>query len=489
MPEQDYDNDCVSEKMRVLKEEGGRSHDQMVAMAIEHCREQKKKDVSEIHTSDYGAEHETETMDTEPDECMKTHMANGLSAEEAKQKCMDSKQTMMEIHPPDSPNGTLEIISEFSMETRMQKGFPDVPLFAGVSLDEIKALDATPTFVTLQIAEIGRKSHAGYLYDEGLVSVIEQSMAQKRPGGIFGHPNPAEADYAYPDPDALWVGAKRQGKVLWGKAWLREPKAARRVRDVGLVGGYLGTSIFGKAIKEIKEGSIRLKDFVLERIDFAPIERASLPMSGQFALTAEMNGTAFPVEDSPVTIEELKVALAEHKPDVILNLLPVEAMERINEMVLQKNRVLTNAGDQELITQLAAQNEQAKVLIAEMQATDKTQKEQVEKLTNDLLQHDLDATVAKATDWVVTSDAGKSRLNALRSHLRMGLVAEMKSGEPLWDAMSRVMDNKNYSMIVEMTKKEIGGGALTTQLIDPRPGELARPTSEQITDARGRVGI
>lgn len=426
------------------------------------------------------------------------------SMEEAEAHMRALYVNVTEIEPPaetepvvetdnnESTNGgqdepKLELISEIGlMETKMQKGFPDVPFAEGVSLEEIKKHDATPTFITLQIAEIGKKSRAGILYDEPLVNVIEQHIIQKRPGGIFGHPNPNNADFEFPDPQAFWVGAKREGNILWGKAWIRDPQSARRVRDTGKVGGTLGTSIWGRAIKEARDGAIRLKDFMLERIDFAPLERASLPLSGQFALTAEMDTST---GEHTVTPEELKAELAKLTPDVVVGLLTADTYTRIGEMVAKKNEVLGAAGEQELISEMTAQLNTANALISEMTKERDTLKETLKQRDASLFDHDVDATVRWATDWNTTTEPGKKNLKALRAYLKKALVAEMNPGEPMKDAMERVMNDDQYKPVIEMTKKEIGGGALTTQVVDQRAAQFIKPTDDQIADARSRLGI
>lgn len=451
--------------------------------------------VAEMHGDDHDYDDEMSMPADEMNECMKKHMADGKSMEEAKAACAESRMAELSPARESYTNGTqdeddpsLELIAEIGMATRMSKAErPNIPFAPGLKAEDFVGENGErPTFIELKIAESGRKSKEGLLYDDALVDTIVEQINRKRVGGIFGHTNP-ENPYENPEPKVMWVGAIREGNTAWAKGWVREMNTARWVQDIKRVGGTVGTSIWGRGAKELKDNAVRLKKFVLERLDLTDdVERASLSMDGRFALVHEMTNTT---EGKPVTIEELKAALAEHKPEVILNILPAETLERVNEMVAQKNRVLTEAGDQQLITQLASENEQARTLIAEMQTADKTQKETITKLTNDLLQHDLEATVRKATDWVVTTEPGKNKLNALRSHLKMGLVAEMNAGEPLWDAMCRVMDNNNYKAIVEMTKKELGGGALTIQVHDQRNAEFARPTDEQIADSRARLGI
>jgi hypothetical protein len=401
-------------------------------------------------------------------------------------------ESVAETDNSESTNGITEaelteLIAETGMHTRMSKeGRPVIPFAPGINPDDLKGDGGErPTFVELKIAEVGTVSEQKYLYDSELVDAIYEQIMTKRPGAVWGHPKPEDANTSFPDPVAFWVGAVRQGNTLWGKAWIRDAAAAKRVQDTKRVGGALTTSIWGRGKKMLKDAVIQIRDFNLERIDFAPMERAAAPMDGQFEIVYQMSANG----GTSVTPEELKAELAKLTPDVVVGLLTADTYTRIGEMVAKKNEVLGAAGEQELISELTAQLNTANALISEMTKERDTLKETLKQRDASLFDHDVDATVRWATDWNTTTEPGKKNLKALRAYLKKALVAEMNPGEPMKDAMERVMNDDQYKPVIEMTKKEIGGGALTTQVVDQRAAQFIKPTDDQIADARSRLGI
>jgi hypothetical protein len=187
-----------------------------------------------------------------------------------------------------------EVIIQETQVGQFRGNFPDVPIAAGVDMAALRALDAEPVFVTLPIVpEVGAVSANGLLYDEALVNSIAEQINAKRPAGMFGHLKDSERDSAFPLPEALWVGAKREGATLWGKAYIRPGAARDYVRHLKAVGGEIATSIYGKGKPQpVREGVRRLSPFRLESLDFAPPERAALQQGALPQVTAEMQTTA-----------------------------------------------------------------------------------------------------------------------------------------------------------------------------------------------------
>ena len=215
-----------------------------------------------------------------------------------------------------------EMVREFIVG-EFRGSFPDVPIAPGVDMEELKALDPDPMFVTLQVVpKIGAISKNGLLYDENLVSSVERQINEKRPGGSFGHIKDADRDTAYPIPDGIWVGAKRVGDSLWAKVLVSPGAAKNHIRRLKAVGGQISTSIYGKGSYEaVKPGVRRLSSFDLESLDFAPPARAALGHAATPFVTAEMEIdmdrnqiiSELTVKDIPVALRDAIVVEATAK--------------------------------------------------------------------------------------------------------------------------------------------------------------------------------
>jgi hypothetical protein len=183
---------------------------------------------------------------------------------------------------------TEEIVREYNVG-RFRGNFPDVEIADGVNADGIRQRDPDPLYVTLPIAELGAISKNGLLYDEFLVSLIGEQINTKRPGGIFGHLKEEERNSSFPLPAGLWVGARRVGDTLWGKAYVPPGAAKNHVQDLKDVGGEIATSIYGRGrYEKVRDGVKRLISFNLESLDFAPPGRAALGLAAVPHITAEM---------------------------------------------------------------------------------------------------------------------------------------------------------------------------------------------------------
>ncbi len=177
------------------------------------------------------------------------------------------------------------VISEF------KAGYPDVPDAPGIDKVELVKGDPTPTFVIRPIAQVGRRSKNGVLYDQALVNSIREQINANRPGGIFGHIKPEDRATAHPQPQAYWIGAKQYGDKLWAKAYIADMERAKDIRRKKSLGSADGTSIYGTGEPvDLPDGARRLNNFVLESLDFAPLDRASLDMGKEMYITSEMTG-------------------------------------------------------------------------------------------------------------------------------------------------------------------------------------------------------
>lgn len=159
--------------------------------------------------------------------------------------------------------------------------YPEVPLFPGINMDELLTGDDNPFFVTLPVGEDDVTSRNGRFYSRAVVDVVEKQMRQKRPGALLGHLADSQADTAFPIFNAHWVGNMREGKVLWGKAYVPPGPTREFFRRMKALGAQVATSIYGtgKASYDAKREAwvVEPDSFNLEQIDFAPADRAGVP--------------------------------------------------------------------------------------------------------------------------------------------------------------------------------------------------------------------
>ncbi len=166
---------------------------------------------------------------------------------------------------------------------------PEVPDAPGIDKQALVADDASPTFVIRPIAQVGRVSKNGILYDQALVDSIREQIITRHPGGIFGHIKEEDRSTAHPQPQAYWIGAKQYGDKLYAKAYIADPERAADIRRKKALGSADGTSIYGPGDKVAgKDGAFLLRNFTLESLDFAPVDRASLDMGREMYISSEM---------------------------------------------------------------------------------------------------------------------------------------------------------------------------------------------------------
>ena len=283
-------------------------------------------------------------------------------------------------------------MSEIVQETNVGEfrgNYPDVPNAAGVNMEELRALDPDPFFVTLPLVPLaGTVSKNGTLYDDALMASVEEQINSARPGGINGHIANQDRENAYPLPVGLWVGAKRIGETLWGKAYLPPSDFRNHVRQLKAVGGKIATSIYGRGDYEpVRTGVRRLKNFQLESMDFAPPSRAALGNGTLPHITREMSSQEAEMDKQQI-IAELTVA------DI-----PAPLREQI-------------------VAELRQQVTDRDALVAELQTT-------VAEYQRQRFDADLDTRIAELTAWNVTGDANVAKVAAFRRTLKSRIVAEL----------------------------------------------------------------
>lgn len=357
------------------------------------------------------------------------------------------------------------VIQETTGYTDFKGKYPSVRL--AVDKSTIKAKDPNPFYVTLKIAEVGRTSKNGVLYDQELVDSIERQIMSKRPPGIFGHIPTQNRDTEHRMPVGFWIGAIREGRTLWGEAYIRDREAAAYIKDLMTMNNGLGTSIYGTSqVETTSDGKKRLRDFDLEQIDFvSPATRASLDMGGEFYIS-EMSQEGIQMDKAQV-----KAYLAELSYDDIAEMVGEGNMEKIVDAhTKRKGKKIVSAefayesdDFRTTITELtsekntlAAQNSaQARELTAARARI--AEFERVEFNTG------LDTLVKGAINWKTNTTAQEASVNAIRSQLRREVLAELAGSTDLalaGSVVQSVMERDDFRPILETVRDAISGGNL-----------------------------
>jgi len=359
-----------------------------------------------------------------------------------------------------------EQVLEYSIG-EFRGNFPDVPIAAGVNLAELKALDADPMYITLPIVpNIGAVSKNGLLYDEALVKSIETQINSKRPGGRFGHLSDTERDTAFPVPDGMWLGALREGNTLWAKALISPGAAKDRIKMLKAVGGKIATSIYGKGQYEPTEtkGVRRLVNFDLESLDFAPPERAALGYAAAPNVTSEFEQEG-PDMDRNQIIAELTAA---------------DIPATIREQIIRDAQAQSNTA--QTISELRTQVSDRDVMVTELQTT-------VAEFRRREFDGAIDQRVTELTNWKITGDAAKAKLDSFRRTLRSRIVSELGS-ERDTDKIKTVIETvwADLQPLAETVRDALAGPpALVSSKVREQP--KFEDTPEARAKARAILGI
>jgi hypothetical protein len=169
--------------------------------------------------------------------------------------------------------------------------------------------DDKPQFPILKI-RAGISGNGNNWSEAVLNDVAEQINLDEKPG-YWGHINPAERGYAFPDPETLWLGAKVKKEngqsVLYVKGYNIPGGRARRHRSLAKV-----TSWAGKCSGPVVGGVRQIQKFALESIDWARPGTQGMS-AGVVALATEMEeGDKVEVDWGTVTLTDLE----KHNPSL-----------------------------------------------------------------------------------------------------------------------------------------------------------------------------
>lgn len=377
--------------------------------------------------------------------------------------------------------------------------FPDIQVYPHIDKDLLYQGDPDPFHVVLPIAEIGRISKNGLEYDTELVAAIAEQL-QSGIGGIRGHIPDENLGTAYPMDAVLWVGHSQQGDTLYAKGYVPPGDNREDIRRKKAVGGTIGTSIFGSAVKETsqskKRSTWRAKEFKLEQVDLAPSQRAALENRRGFLITREMQeGEDMPdvreitsAADVPQAIREQIIAESEAGKKLArvseLETKVTELEAQVAEQAQYKSivaEIRTTLGANSDIPTLVAEYYNAvsklttmlgvqdvasiSVRVEEMQTV-------VAEYAKKAFEGAVDSKVAELTDWKPASDDAKKKVEAFRKNFRRTLVGELgseRSAEKIAETAAKLWDDE-FSVIGQSIVKELAGpSAIIGGKDNPKP--------------------
>lgn len=236
--------------------------------------------------------------------------------------------------------------------SELRGAYPNVPIAVDVDYAALIAGDSEPTFVTLPIGKANVKSGNGRYYDESFLTELMRQTLESKPVGLMGHLSDAERATAFPQEALHWVGAIREGDVLWGKAYIIG-EARDRVRRYKAAGKSIATSIDAYASgtwdESLQAYRMDPSTLRLNQIDLAPSDRAGIPALARVPLlTTEMQTPTEPVEiQKENTVDKLTVITEMTAEDA--RLLPEPVRQAVIATVATPPEVATVATVRELL--------------------------------------------------------------------------------------------------------------------------------------------
>jgi hypothetical protein len=347
--------------------------------------------------------------------------------------------------------------------------FPQIDNDPRVDLAALTAGDDTPFYVTLPVARVGEASANGLVYDEELVGAIERQMVGK--GGILGHIKAEERDTAFPIEDADWVGVKRDGVTLWGKAYIPPGEAREFVRRLKARGGQLATSIYGpyKERETLQNGRWRAVGLTLESLDLAPADRAALKLGGKFAVTAQMETDND--KENNMTKDELLAELTAKDVPASLRTQIIADWQKENDQQAKVAELEQQLKDQKTLNE-TLQDQVKQNLVKEFEAA-------------------VDATVAEYVKLEAKSDNGKKQVDALRRTFRARLVSELgdETDKDKVAEKAKTLWGDEFQLLAETVKNALGGPAAVVSGKVNGSFQKMEDTPENRAAARAKVGL
>lgn len=384
-----------------------------------------------------------------------------------------------------------------------------IPLYESVNKELLFQNDDAPFFVALDVCKIGAISEKGLVYDDELVSAIEEQLPGS--GGIRGHIPPNAADYAFPIDEVDWVGHVRIDGVTYAKAYIPPGETRNFARRLVARGGKLRTSIRGEGVRETidkKTQTWRARQFTLDGLDLAPATRAALRryLSGRVTVTNEMskgeqdmpNLQDITAADVPSDIRE-QIIFESEAGKKLQRIAEIESenatlkteVEELRQYASVVAEIRTTIGSDTDLPKIIAEYHAAMTTLAEMLGVKEyanitvrveEMHAQVAEYAKAAFDRAVDSAVAELTPWQPQNDANKAKADTFRKTFRRNVLAELGSARTIEQVAetARKLWDEEFSVLGSALVAEMGGpAALVGGKENPKPEP---PASKRMTD-------
>lgn len=159
----------------------------------------------------------------------------------------------------------------------------DIPLAAGVNLDELKKGDDDPLEVIVEIP--ASTSTRGWNYTKYALQSIVDKVNRSTLAGFKGHQKEQDVKNQFVNPATHWVGAKMEGESAFFRGIVDQSEVdlKRWIRS----GRIKQVSIFGYPKLTTSNGETQVIDYDALSIDWTPLDRAGMKTS-IIAMSGEM---------------------------------------------------------------------------------------------------------------------------------------------------------------------------------------------------------
>lgn len=336
------------------------------------------------------------------------------------------------------PVNELQQFREIAAFTAFTGTFPTVPTYEGIDVEMLTQGDTDPMFITLEIAQRGRVSANGLVYDDELVSALEaqlrESDAWRGHLGFFNNDD-------YPTSEIYWVGHTRVGDSTWAKGYVPPGETREDIRRKKAKGQKIGTSIFAYGNREWVDedaGTWRITDMELISVDMVHAKRAALTTSQQFALTAESKQPKIAQQEADMPTRE----------EIIQSLTVADLPQALRESIAR-----------EALQPVQAELTQARDQLAATESALVTANGLVQQYQQQAFNASLNAAVAACTEaWHVTTEAGKARVAQLHTMIRAAALAKLGGQLDAAQAAEAVKQAwEEHALIAESVQLAISG--------------------------------
>jgi len=335
----------------------------------------------------------------------------------------------------------------------------DVPLAPGVNLLALKAADADPMEVVVEIPS--GLSARGWEYGKVVIRHLAGQIMQKPVAGYLGHQKSENLDYEFPTPVTHWVGAIYRD----GSAFVRGvvDKAASDLKRWIRANAINQVSIYGYMTTEERDGRTHVTSIELLSIDWVPLDRAG--MNTRVVAVGEMNNRG---RTETMTLAEIFGELRKLgiKPAQILGEMGWDAKTVAKEMNWEFEKIASEIGSEQWKSA-----EEAQEVLGEVR--------EALKLNKESKNADILAAVKTA------HEAQSKLLTAEHDRLVDKVIGEMVSTELARPLVKRML--KIDAAADETAIKAAVGEMLKDETLKKALGEIFKDTS--ITPKSAERGI